>query len=273
MCRASARSSASRSSSSWADAPDRRHLRPGRRRQGDDRARPARPRPDAVAEPLLDHPAPAAGRARGRLRLRRPRAPSSTASSRAASWSGPSSSATSTARRLPEAPRGADVVLEIEVDGARQVRERHPDALLIFVLPPSRQEQERRLRGRGDPPDRGGRAAAQGRGRGADRPRPGRRRGGQRRPGRHRRPARSPSSTSTAACPPERRPRCYPCSAGPRAAEHPANLGDPMARTTHDTMMEPADRGAPRPGRLQVPPGHAGGPPRPPDQLLLQPPR
>jgi len=54
----------------------------------------------------------------------------------------------------PEAPRGADVVLEIEVDGARQVRERHPDALLIFVLPPTRQEQERRLRGRGDAPDK-----------------------------------------------------------------------------------------------------------------------
>ena len=45
-------------------------------------------------------------------------------------------------------------MLEIEVDGARQVRRRHPEALLIFVLPPSRDEQERRLRGRGDPPAR-----------------------------------------------------------------------------------------------------------------------
>jgi guanylate kinase len=41
-------------------------------------------------------------------------------------------------------------VLEIEVDGAGQVRRRHPEALLIFVLPPSRSEQERRLRERGD---------------------------------------------------------------------------------------------------------------------------
>ena len=48
----------------------------------------------------------------------------------------------------PDAER--DVVLEIEVDGARQVKRLAPDAMLIFVLPPSRAEQERRLRGRGD---------------------------------------------------------------------------------------------------------------------------
>jgi len=47
-----------------------------------------------------------------------------------------------------------DLLLEIELDGAQQVKNRHPDALLIFVLPPSRAEQERRLRGRGDPDHR-----------------------------------------------------------------------------------------------------------------------
>ena len=51
----------------------------------------------------------------------------------------------------PDAP---DIVLEIELDGAQQVKQRYPDAILIFVLPPSRPEQERRLRGRGDPGDK-----------------------------------------------------------------------------------------------------------------------
>jgi guanylate kinase len=48
-------------------------------------------------------------------------------------------------------PPDSDVVLEIEVQGARQIHELDPDALLIFVVPPSAEEQERRLRGRGDP--------------------------------------------------------------------------------------------------------------------------
>jgi guanylate kinase len=50
----------------------------------------------------------------------------------------------------PEAPTGRDIVLEIEVDGAQQVKQQHPEALLLFVLPPSREEQKARLQGRGD---------------------------------------------------------------------------------------------------------------------------
>jgi guanylate kinase len=45
--------------------------------------------------------------------------------------------------------RGLDVLLEIEVQGARQVRERLPSARLVFLLPPSLFELERRLRVRG----------------------------------------------------------------------------------------------------------------------------
>lgn len=50
----------------------------------------------------------------------------------------------------PAPPAGRDIVLEIEVDGARQVKAIDPSAILIFVLPPSREEQRARLRGRGD---------------------------------------------------------------------------------------------------------------------------
>ena len=41
------------------------------------------------------------------------------------------------------------VLLEIEIQGARQIRALVPDALLIFLKPPSWEELERRLRGRG----------------------------------------------------------------------------------------------------------------------------
>jgi guanylate kinase len=49
---------------------------------------------------------------------------------------------------------GESVLLEIEIQGARQVRELVPDALLVFLAPPSWDELERRLRGRGtEPPE------------------------------------------------------------------------------------------------------------------------
>jgi guanylate kinase len=43
---------------------------------------------------------------------------------------------------------GRDVILEIELEGARQVLDQQPEALMIFIMPPSLEELERRLRGR-----------------------------------------------------------------------------------------------------------------------------
>jgi len=51
---------------------------------------------------------------------------------------------------VPDLGVDRDIVLEIEVDGAQQVKVRHPESVLIFILPPSREEQRRRLIGRGD---------------------------------------------------------------------------------------------------------------------------
>ena len=45
---------------------------------------------------------------------------------------------------------GHDVILEIEVQGARQIAESMPQAIMVFILPPSLEELEERLRGRGD---------------------------------------------------------------------------------------------------------------------------
>jgi guanylate kinase len=44
---------------------------------------------------------------------------------------------------------GKDLVLEIDVQGAAQVKEKLPQSVAIFILPPSRDELERRLRSRG----------------------------------------------------------------------------------------------------------------------------
>ncbi len=48
---------------------------------------------------------------------------------------------------------GLDLVLEIDVQGAAQVKEKLPESVAIFILPPSREELERRLRGRGQDSD------------------------------------------------------------------------------------------------------------------------
>ncbi len=48
---------------------------------------------------------------------------------------------------------GRDLILEIDWQGAKQVRERLPDAVQIFILPPSRAELEARLRKRGSDSD------------------------------------------------------------------------------------------------------------------------
>ena len=44
--------------------------------------------------------------------------------------------------------QGKSVLLEIELEGARQIRTSFPQAMRIFILPPSMQELEQRLRGR-----------------------------------------------------------------------------------------------------------------------------
>jgi guanylate kinase len=50
----------------------------------------------------------------------------------------------------PQGPDQPVVILEIEVDGAQQIKRRYPDALLILIAAPSRQAQAERLRARGD---------------------------------------------------------------------------------------------------------------------------
>ena len=54
---------------------------------------------------------------------------------------------------MPDPPPGTDVLLEIDLQGAVQVRARHPEAVVVLLVPPSPEAQAERLRGRGDPED------------------------------------------------------------------------------------------------------------------------
>jgi guanylate kinase len=49
--------------------------------------------------------------------------------------------------------KGNNVILEIEIQGARNIKKIYPDSLLLFVTPPSAAELERRLKGRGTETD------------------------------------------------------------------------------------------------------------------------
>lgn len=60
---------------------------------------------------------------------------------------------TSRSSALDRMEQGMDVILEIDWQGAQQVRRKMPEAVSIFILPPSREELERRLRGRGTDSD------------------------------------------------------------------------------------------------------------------------
>jgi guanylate kinase len=54
---------------------------------------------------------------------------------------------------LPSPKEDADVILEIEVQGAEQVQRHHHDAVVFLILPPSMERLEERLRVRGDDDD------------------------------------------------------------------------------------------------------------------------
>jgi guanylate kinase len=63
----------------------------------------------------------------------------------------------------PDPPADADLLLEINVEGARQVKALYPDAIVVLVVAPSEEHQTERMRRRGDTPDQVARRVALGR--------------------------------------------------------------------------------------------------------------
>lgn len=55
--------------------------------------------------------------------------------------------------QMEEKRKQGHVLLDIEPNGAKNVKQSAPEAVLIFIMPPSMEELERRLRGRGDTPE------------------------------------------------------------------------------------------------------------------------
>lgn len=55
--------------------------------------------------------------------------------------------------QIQQKRRLGHVLLDIEPNGAKNVKENYPEAVLVFIMPPSAEELERRLRGRNDTPE------------------------------------------------------------------------------------------------------------------------
>ena len=55
--------------------------------------------------------------------------------------------------QVEEKRKKGHVLLDIEPNGARNVKNNYPEAVLVFIMPPSVEELERRLRGRNDTPE------------------------------------------------------------------------------------------------------------------------